>query len=362
MTKKVYNFNPGPAILPHEVLAQAQAELLDYNGTGISVLEMSHRAKEFEAINSEAEALLKELMGVGAGWRVLFMQGGASSQFATVPLNLLTEGRTADYIVTGVWGEKAVEEAEKIGKVHIAATTKDGGFRRVPQFDEIHLSDDPAYVHLTSNNTIYGTQWPTLPSFAGVPVVVDMSSDILSRPIKTDDFALIYGGAQKNIGPAGVTVVLIREELLDRAPKSLPTMLRYATHAKNDSLYNTPPTFAIYLLGLVLRWIKAQGGAEAIGARNERKAAIVYDVIDAYEGFYLGHAEKGSRSQMNITFRLPTPELEKQFVAETEAADMIGLKGHRSVGGIRASIYNAMDEAGCQILADFMHDFVRRNG
>jgi phosphoserine aminotransferase len=362
MTNKVYNFNPGPATLPQEVLQQAQAELLDYRGTGISVLEMSHRSKEFEALNSEAAALLSELLGLGAGWKVIFMQGGASSQFASIPLNLLSEGQVANYVVTGVWAEKAYEEAQKFGHVHIAASSAETGHKRVPKPEEIKLSANPAYLHLTSNNTIYGTQWQELPSFSDVPVLVDMSSDILGRPIDAAKLSLIYGGAQKNLGPAGVTVVAIREELVGRAPQSVPTMLNYATHAKADSLYNTPPTFGIYLLNLVLHWVKQMGGVEALYARNQRKAALVYDMIDAYAGFYDGHAEQDSRSLMNIVFRLPDAKLEKEFLADSEAQGFIGLKGHRLSGGIRASLYNAMDEEGAKVLADFMNEFVRKHG
>jgi len=362
MTNKVYNFNPGPAILPREVLQQAQAELLDYRGTGISVLEMSHRSKEFEAINSEAAALLSELLGLGAGWKVIFMQGGASSQFAAVPLNLLSEGTVANYVLTGVWSEKAYEEAQKFGQVHVAASSADTGHKRIPKPEEIKLSANPAYLHLTSNNTIYGTQWQALPSFGDVPVVVDMSSDILGRPIDASNLALIYGGAQKNLGPAGVTVVAIREELLGHAPQSVPTMLNYATHAKADSLYNTPPTFGVYLLNLVLHWVKNMGGVEALYARNQRKAKLVYDVIDAYAGFYDGHAEPESRSLMNVVFRLPNAELEKEFLDDCKANGFIGLKGHRLAGGIRVSLYNAMDEEGPRVLADFMHEFVRKHG
>lgn len=362
MAHQIYNFNPGPAILPPPVLAQAQAELRDYAGTGISVLEMSHRAPEFEAINASAEALLKELMGVGAGWRALFMQGGATTQFSAVPMNLLPPGATADYIVTGHWGERAVAEAALFGTAHVAASTHANGFTRVPKPGEIALSASPTYVHITTNETIHGVQWPAIPDFGNAPLVADMSSDILARSVHAEQFALIYGGAQKNLGPAGVTVVLLREELLARSPKTIPTTLRYDVYAKNNSLYNTPPVFAIYLLDLVLRWIKGEGGAQAIERRNRRKASAVYAAIDTSGGFYTGHADTGSRSLMNVTFRLPTPDLEGRFANEAESQGMIGLKGHRAVGGIRASLYNAMDEAGASALAQFMAEFVRRNG
>ncbi|MCW2279076.1 3-phosphoserine/phosphohydroxythreonine transaminase [Heliophilum fasciatum] len=362
MTNRVYNFNAGPSTLPLEVLQQAQEELLNYQGTGMSVMEISHRAKEYEAINAEAEASLKELLNLGDDYRVLFLQGGASTQFTMIPMNFLTPEKTADYILTGAWSEKAQKEAVKFGQVHVAASTQEGNYVRIPEFNEIKLSEAPAYVHLTSNNTIFGTQWQEFPGFGDVPLIADMSSDILSHPFDASKFSLIYAGAQKNLGPSGVTVVIIRQSMIDQAPKSLPSMLRYDIHAKNNSLYNTPPTFSVYMVNLVLRWLKAQGGLTAIGQHNEAKAALIYDAIDQSSGFYTGHAEKNSRSRMNITFRLPSEELEKAFNAEATKQGMIGLKGHRSVGGMRASTYNAMPLAGCQALADFMKDFQRRNG
>ena len=357
----VYNFNAGPAVLPPAVLSQAQEELRDYGGVGISVMEMSHRSKEFEAINGEAEARIKRLLGVEGGYRALFLQGGASTQFAMVPLNFLPADRVADYIITGTWAEKARDDAQKLGQVHIAASTEAEQYRRVPRQDEIQLSDNPAYVHMTTNNTIYGTQWHTLPDVGDRLLVADMSSDIMSRPFDLTKFGLVYAGAQKNLGPSGVTVVLVREDWLEQAPKTLPAMLRYATHAKNNSLYNTPPTFGIYMLNLVLGWIESQGGLAGMAQHNERKAAIVYAAIDGSDGFYRGHAEQGSRSQMNITFRLPSEELEKQFVAAAQKQGMIGLAGHRSVGGIRASVYNAMSIEGVEALASLMRDFAGQN-
>jgi len=362
MNKRIFNFNAGPATLPLEVLMEAQGELLNYQQTGMSILEISHRSKPYEAINAEAEANMKELLGLGDNYRVLFLQGGASSQFAMIPMNFLGKDQTADYVVTGVWAEKALKEAQLFGKTHVAATTAEGNHKRIPSMDEIQLSANPAYVHITSNNTIFGTQWKELPSFGNVPLIGDMSSDILNKPFNAENFSMIYAGAQKNLGPSGVTVVIIRKELLENNPKTIPTMMRYETHAKNDSLYNTPPVFSVYMLNLVLRWLKAQGGLTVIGKRNEEKAALVYDTIDQSGGFYRGHAEPDSRSLMNVNFRLPTEELEKTFAKEAEQAGLVGLKGHRSVGGLRASMYNAMTVAGCQALKDFMLEFKRKNG
>lgn len=362
MTERIFNFNAGPAVLPLPVLEQAQAELLNYQNSGMSMLEISHRSAPYEAINAEAEATLKELLGLGDDYRVLFLQGGASTQFAMVPMNLLPAGRTADYILTGTWSEKALKEAKLIGQTHVAATTADGNHCRIPTPAEITLSDNPAYVHITSNNTIFGTQWQTFPTFGDVPLIADMSSDILSRPFNAKDFAMIYAGAQKNLGPAGVTVVVMRQDLLERTPGKIPTMLKYPIHAKNNSLYNTPPAFSVYLVNLVLRWIKDQGGLTAIEAANKTKAGLIYDAIDNSGGFYRGHAQADSRSLMNITFRLPDEALEKAFAAEATAQGMTGLKGHRSVGGLRASVYNAMPLAGCQALRDFMLDFQKRHG
>jgi phosphoserine aminotransferase len=362
VTQRVFNFNAGPAVLPLDVLKEVQAELLNYQGTGMSILETSHRSKAYEAINHEAEANLKELLGLGDNYRVLFLQGGASTQFAMIPMNFLPAGRTADYILTGSWSEKALKEAKLFGNTHIAATTAEGNYKCIPQLDEIQLSDNPAYVHLTSNNTIFGTQWKKFPSFGQVPLIADMSSDILNKPFAAEDFSLIYAGAQKNLGPSGVTVVIVRKELLENNPKTIPTMMRYETHAKNDSLYNTPPAFSVYVLNLVLRWVKAQGGLAGIEKLNVAKAALVYDTIDQSGGFYRGHAEVGSRSLMNITFRLPSEELEKAFASQAEKAGLIGLKGHRSVGGLRASTYNAMTLDGCRALQQFMLHFQQNNG
>jgi phosphoserine aminotransferase len=358
----VFNFNAGPAALPHPVLEQVQAELLDYQGRGVSIMEMSHRSKEFEAINTRAEANFKRLIGVGDGYRAVFVTGGASAQFAIVPMNFLPPGGIADYIVTGSWGEKAIEEVGLFGNAHLAASTKADGYKRVPTPNEIQLSASPAYVHLTSNETIQGVQYSNFPDVGDAPLVADMSSDILSRPIDANKFALIYAGAQKNLGPSGVTVVLLRESWLEKANKGVATILRYPTHVKNNSLYNTPPMFGVYILDLVLQWIDGLGGVAGMAERNEAKAACLYKAIDGSGGYYKGHAVPESRSKMNVTFRLPSEELEKQFVTEAQKAGMVGLAGHRSVGGIRASIYNAIGLDACQALASFMGEFARKNG
>jgi phosphoserine aminotransferase len=360
-SERIYNFSAGPAVLPVAVLEQARNELVSLAGVGMSILEVSHRSKVFEDVLARAQADIRELADVPSNYRVLFLQGGASLQFTMVPMNLLSEGATADYIVTGAWSSKAVDEAKKLGKVHIAATTKGEQFTRIPRADELALTPGAAYVHMTSNNTIFGTEWRSLPEVGDIPLVSDTSSDMFSRPIDVGRHALIYAGAQKNMGPAGVTVVIIREDLLARSAPSLPVMLSYAVHAENGSMYNTPPVFAIYMLGLVTRWLIGQGGLAAIAAVNERKAAKLYAEIDR-TGFYRGTAQKDSRSLMNVTFRLPSEELEKQFVKDAEAAGLDGLKGHRSVGGIRASIYNAFPEAGIDALTSFMKDFERRHG
>lgn len=358
----VYNFNAGPAMLPPAVLAEAQAELRDYRGTGMSILELSHRSAEYEAVNADAQARLKAFLGVGDDYQVLFLQGGASLQFAMIPLNFLPENRVADYLLTGSWSEKALAEAGTLGEARAAASTRAGGYRTVPGAAEIALSGHPAYVHLTSNETIHGVQWHEWPDVGGRPLIADMSSDILSRPLDANRFALIYAGAQKNLGPSGATVVVARKELLDSAPETIPAILRYATHAKASSLYNTPPSFAVYLIGLTLRWIETEGGLEALAERNRRKAALIYDAIDGSGGFYQGHALPESRSLMNVTFRLATPEAEKAFLKAADAAGFVGLAGHRSVGGVRASLYNAMTLDGCTALADFMGEFTRRKG
>jgi phosphoserine aminotransferase len=359
--QRIYNFSAGPAVLPLAVLEEAQRDLVALPGVGMSVLEISHRSKTFEDILARTEADIRTLGAVPATHRVLFLQGGASTQFSMVPMNLLTEGRTADYIVTGGWAQKAVKEAQKVGAVHVAASTESESFARIPRQDELSLTTDAAYVHYTSNNTLFGTQWQREPAVGDVPLVADTSSDMFSRPIDVSRYGLIYAGAQKNLGPSGVTLVIVRDDLLARSSKALPTMMNYAVHAENGSMYNTPPCFGIYLMGLVVRWAIAEGGLAAIAARNERKAGALYAEIDR-TGFYRGTADKASRSAMNLTFRLPDEELEKRFVKESTAAGLDGLKGHRSVGGMRASIYNAFPEEGVTALVDFMREFERRHG
>ncbi len=356
----VYNFSAGPAILPKEVLKQAQAELVDYQGTGMSIMEMSHRGPEYEAIHAEAAANLRELLGVPEEYAVLFLQGGATGQFAMAPMNLLGAGQTADYAHSGAWAKKAIDEAKCIGKVNVAANTNDARPCRVPVASELKLTDGAAYVHVTSNETISGAQWKTFPK-TDAPLVADMSSDILSRQIRVADFGLIYAGAQKNLGPSGVTLVIIRKGLADRAPATVPAILQYKTHIENDSMYNTPPTFSVYLLCLVTRWAKQQGGIAAIEKLNDAKAKRLYAAIDATD-FYRGAADPAHRSSMNVTFNLATPELEAKFAKEATAAGFSQLKGHRSVGGIRASIYNAFPAEGVDALVAFMRTFESKNG
>jgi len=358
---RIFNFSAGPAVLPVPVLEEAQRNLVELPGVGMSVLEISHRSKTFEDILAATEADLRSLGKVPANYKVLFLQGGASMQFSMVPLNLLTAGATADYIVTGGWSQKAVKEAQRVGAVNIAGSTESENFSRIPRQDEIKLTAGAAYVHMTTNNTLFGTEWSAEPAVGEAPLVADTSSDIFSRPIEVANYGLIYAGAQKNLGPSGVTLVIIREDLLARSQKSLHTMLNYAVHAENGSMYNTPPCFGIYLMGLVMKWGLSQGGLEAVGATNARKAATLYAEIDR-SGFYRGTADKASRSRMNITFRLPSEELEKAFVKESTAAGLDGLKGHRSVGGMRASVYNAFPEEGVDALVAFMQEFEKKKG
>lgn len=359
--KRAYNFNAGPAAMPLSALQKAQAELLDFNGTGMSIMEHSHRGKEYEAVHNQAIALLKELMAIPENYEVLFVQGGASLQFAMVPMNFLPAGKQAGYVMTGAWSEKAFAEAEKLGAAYIAATAKEGNYRRIPALKEIKVQQDTAYLHITSNNTIFGTEWHSFPDTGEIPLIADMSSDILSHPFDVSKFALIYAGAQKNLGPSGVTVVIIRREFLEQANKNLPAMLKYATFAKDNSLYNTPPTFSIYMVKLMLEWVKEQGGVTAIHKRNQEKAALLYEVIDASNGFYVGHAQPEARSLMNVTFRLADEALEKKFLEEVKKEGFVGLNGHRSVGGCRASMYNAVPYEACKALRDKMLAFQKEN-
>jgi phosphoserine aminotransferase len=357
-----WNFSAGPAALPEEVLRQAQEELLDWHGAGCSVMEMSHRGKEFTGIIEQAEADLRELMGIPEQYRVLFLQGGATLQFAQIPMNLLA-GRSADYIVTGVWSKKAFKEAQRIGKVRCAADTAASNFTRLPLADEIKLDPFAAYLHVCTNETIHGVEIPAERiADTGVPLVADMSSHILSRPVPVEKFGLIYAGAQKNIGPSGLTLVIVHRDLLGMAPLTIPTVMDYALMAENGSLLNTPPTYGIYVAGLVFQWLKRQGGLAGIAAVNAEKARILYECIDGSGGFYTNPVDPDCRSRMNVPFVLADGALDAAFLAESKAAGLMSLKGHKSVGGMRASIYNAVPLAGVQALVDFMNDFVKRKG
>ncbi len=359
---RIWNFYAGPATLPQEAILQAKDELTDWLGTGMSVMEISHRSKEYDALHHEAMDLVSELLGLDDDHHVLFLQGGASLQFAMVPYNFIPKGGSADYINTGAWSTKAIKEARIIAAAREAGTSEPENFTRIPAAAELDLDPEAAYVHLTSNNTIRGTQWRTFPETGGVPLVADMSSDFLWRPFDANRFSLIYAGAQKNVGPAGVTIVIVRKSWVERANDDIPTLLKYATHVAKDSLFNTPPCFAVYMVRNVLRWIKDNGGLVAMEARNRAKADRLYGVIDSHPEFYRCPVEKASRSMMNVVFRLPSDELEARFVAEAKDNGMVGLKGHRSVGGCRASIYNAMEPDGVETLAQFMEAFAAANG
>jgi len=361
LTQRAYNFNAGPSALPQEVLERAQQQLVNFRDSGMSIMEMSHRSAIFDDVHNEAIALLKKLYAIPENYEVLFLQGGASLQFTMVPMNFLTADQKASYVLSGSWSEKAFKEAKLFGTPVEAASTKDNQYRNIPALEDIQFNDDDAYVHITSNNTIYGTQWRNYPDTGNVPLVADMSSDILSKPVDIEKFGIIYAGAQKNLGPSGVTVVIIRKDLLEKANKNIPTMLKYTTHADSNSLYNTPPTFGIYMLGEVLKWVESKGGVAEIEKHNELKAKVIYDAIDHSNGFYKGHATTDSRSLMNITFRVADEELEKQFLAEAKAAGFVGLNGHRSVGGCRASTYNAVPLEACEALRDFMVDFQQKH-
>ncbi|GAB4125572.1 MAG: 3-phosphoserine/phosphohydroxythreonine transaminase [Sideroxydans sp.] len=358
----IYNFSAGPAVLPKEVLQQAQAELLDWHGSGMSVMEMSHRGKEYMGIHAQAEADLRELMGIPANYKVLFLQGGAHLQFSMIPLNLLGKKTSADYVMTGEWSKKAIGEAKKFCNVNVAADNQDKHCTYVPDFKSWKLDRDAAYVHYTPNETIGGVEFNWVPDTGKVPLVADMSSNILSRPVDVSKFGLIYAGAQKNIGPAGLTLVIVREDLVGLADPRLPTMLDYKTHADNESMYNTPPTFAIYMAGLVFQWLKQHGGIAAMEQQNIAKAKLLYEAIDASGGFYRCPVAQADRSRMNVPFTLKDAALDGEFLKQAEARGLLQLKGHRSVGGMRASLYNAMPLAGVQALVDFMNEFARKHG
>lgn len=361
MEKRVYNLNAGPAILPEEVIKEAQEQLFTFPGAGMSILEMSHRSKKFDEILASAKDGLKKLLDINDNYEILFLQGGASLQFSMVPLNLMPPVNKADYLVTGVWSKKAVKEAKRVGAVNIAASTESENFKRIPKQEEFKLDSEAAYAHFTSNNTIYGTQWQEEPAVGNVPLICDASSDILYKKIDVNKYAMIYAGAQKNIGPSGVVLVIIRKDLLERSTDALHTMLSYKTHAENNSLYNTPNTFGIYIIDLVAKYLLKQGGLDAMYKKNVEKGKLLYDCIDASNGYYIGHAEKDSRSLMNVTWTMKNPDLEKKFIDEVTKAGFVGLKGHRSVGGLRASIYNAFPVEGVKALVQFMNEFKSAN-
>ncbi|PYI55610.1 3-phosphoserine/phosphohydroxythreonine transaminase [Paenibacillus flagellatus] len=357
-----YNFNAGPARLPAEVLEQVREELLDLNGTGLSVLEISHRSKVYETIHGETRQLLRELLDIPSDCEVLFLQGGASTQFAMVPLNLLVEGRTAAYVLSGTWSVKARMEADKVGDVVVAASSEADKFRNVPDVRGLSVRPDAAYVHMTTNETIAGTQFREFPDPGGVPLVADMSSDLLSRTVDMSRFDLVYAGAQKNAGPSGVTIVIVRNDLLRGIPRTVPDILNYRVHAEHGSLFHTPPVFSIYIVNLVLKWIRRNGGVVGIERNNRRKAELLYRTVDESGGFYEGLAGRDSRSMMNVTFRTPDAERDELFVKESERHGFVGLKGHRDAGHLRASIYNAVGLEDCLALTAFMRSFLQRYG
>jgi phosphoserine aminotransferase len=360
MPDRIYNFSPGPATLPYPVLQEAAKDIVNFHDKGIGLIELSHRSKEFMAVAEDTETLIRELLQVPSNYKVLFLQGGASSQFFMIPMNLLGNGKKATYLNTGTWSKKAIKEAKLFGNIDVAYSSEKTTFNKVPLDNEYTVDSKSEYLYFVTNNTIYGTQFAQIPETATM-LVADMSSDIMSRPVDVSKFGIIFAGAQKNMGPAGVTVVIIRDDLLDKCAETVPTMLRYKTHADKDSMFNTPPCFAIYCVGRVMSWLKEQGGVSAMEELNRRKAEKLYAAIDSTD-FYRGHAETASRSLMNISFNLPTAELEGQFIAEAEDAGFNGLKGHRSIGGCRASIYNAFPEEGVEKLVDFMADFAKKNG
>lgn len=359
MAKRVYNFNAGPATLPYPVIQKASQAVLDYDNQGMSLIEMSHRSKQYEKINAEVEADIKTIMGLSDDYRVLFMGGGASLQFYMAPLNFLRLGTTADYVDTGVWAKKAIKEAKRVGNVNIAASSEDRKYGYIP--NKFNFTKDASYVHITTNNTIYGTEWHSIPDTGDVPLIADMSSDILSKKLDFNKFSMIYAGAQKNLGPAGATLIILKKSMLEKMNDELPTMLDYRTHESKNSLFNTPPVFSVYVVGQVMKWILEQGGLEAIEKVNRAKAELLYKALDENNDFFSPNVEKDSRSWMNVTFRLGTEELEAKFVAEAKEHDLIGLKGHRSAGGLRASIYNALPLKGVEKLVEFMLEFKKNN-
>lgn len=361
LSERIYNFSSGPAVLPDSVLAKAREEMLSYGGIGMSVMEISHRSPEFEAILESAKMGIRDLLRIPENYQILFLQGGASLQFSMVPMNFLSAGSSADYVITGAWGEKALIEAKRCGKTNVIHSTAETGYKSVPNQDELRITPDARYIHYVSNETIDGVEFAFDLNGYGTPVVCDASSNILSKPIDIDKYALIYAGAQKNIGPSGVTVVIVRDDFLETAPASQHSMLDYRNFAKQGSMPNTPNTWGIYIIGLVCEWLKFEGGLSSMKERKEDKAAILYDAIDSSDGFYSGHADRNARSRMNVTFRLATEDLENRFCGEALANGLNGLKGHRSVGGIRASIYNAFPKDGVKALTDFMSDFAVRN-
>jgi len=361
MTKRVYNFNPGPSTLPLDVLKKLQADLLNFENTGMSIMEISHRSPEYDKVHNDAIALTKELMGLDDSYKVLFVGGGASTQFAYIPMNFLHKGKVGAYVDTGTWSTKAIKEAQNLGEVHLAGSSKDDGFTFIPVAEDINFPNDAAYLHITTNNTIKGTQYHFLPNTGNVPLIADMSSDILSHKIDFSKFSMIYAGAQKNLGPSGVTMIVMKESMLDKIEDGIPTMVDYRTHATKNSLFNTAPTLPIYIVKLVLEWIKEQGGLSAVETINKAKKDIVYGLLDDNPDYFRAPVRKDSRSWMNLVFRLPSEELEQKLISEAKAAGFIGLKGHRSVGGIRVSLYNAMTLEGAEKVAEFIMNFRKNN-
>ncbi|MEO7660569.1 MAG: 3-phosphoserine/phosphohydroxythreonine transaminase [Pyrinomonadaceae bacterium] len=362
MKNRIYNFSAGPATMPLPVLEKAQSELLSLRGIGMSVMEISHRSMQFEAILAGAENGLRELLSVPDNFRILFSQGGASLQFSMVPLNYLSADQTADYVITGFWGRKALTEANRCGNINVIYSTADSGYSTLPDQGELNFSPDAQYIHYVANETIEGVEFKYEIDGGGIPIICDMSSNIMSRPIDFDKYAVIYTGAQKNIGPSGLAVIFVREDMLEKSPRDLHSLLNYRTIAENGSMANTPNTWAIYMVGLVCEWLKNEGGVVAIQLKNQEKAAILYKAIDSSDGYYTGHADLMVRSMMNVTFRLPTADLDEQFCADAALLGLDGLRGHRSLGGVRASIYNAFPREGVLALVEFMQDFAQRHG